>query len=561
MIDHLIFIFYIFFFLLSTIGYGLKFSFLINHNLRYLTLGWYGLIGFFIISFISLITSFFTSHNYLHNIILHIFGFILFFKLIKERKNSYELRILFILLLLLIIGAYVFKNHDDFPYYHLTYALNLSENSFIVGTGNFNHGFRTFSSLFYYHSTLYMPYVKFYLFHIGPFYILIFFNLIIIERLLKNLKLNKIDFSFFFSLLSLIFVNIVFYRISEHGTDRSAQILLLLIILLFIEIYFFEKQKEIINKKIFLLILIVVLAASMKAIYYLYLILVPLIVFKKNLIKIFIQKKNLFFSIMIVFFISLNLLIYYLNTGCFLYPAEISCIFKNAWSIPKDEVRLMSIHYEWWAKAGGGPDYASKIEKSEYIKNFIWLGNWIERYFFNKISDTLLGIIFICLTVVLSFRFFKTNKRKANKINFVVYFLLFIFLLEWFLKHPAMRYGGYVLVGLPLIVYASSLLSKFSYPKKDVYKLTIFFILISFTLYDVRNIFRINKEMNVYGYNILKSPFFYIQKVETKIIAKDVDIKINKPLNRYCWASKTPCSNDDNLKIGNFLWMKMISRK
>ena len=34
----------------------------------------------------------------------------------------------------MLIGAYVFKNHDDFPYYHLTYALNLSENSFVVGT-------------------------------------------------------------------------------------------------------------------------------------------------------------------------------------------------------------------------------------------------------------------------------------------------------------------------------------------------------------------------------------------------------------------------------------------
>jgi hypothetical protein len=57
-----------------------------------------------------------------------------------------------ILTLIFLIGAYVYKNHDDFPYYHLTYALNLSENKFIVGTGIFSHGFRTFSSLFYFHS-------------------------------------------------------------------------------------------------------------------------------------------------------------------------------------------------------------------------------------------------------------------------------------------------------------------------------------------------------------------------------------------------------------------------
>ena len=73
-----------------------------------------------------------------------------------------------------MIAAFVYKNHDDFSYYHLTYALNLSENSFIVGTGNFSHGFRTFSSLFYYHSTLFFPFIDYHLFHIGPFYILVF---------------------------------------------------------------------------------------------------------------------------------------------------------------------------------------------------------------------------------------------------------------------------------------------------------------------------------------------------------------------------------------------------
>ena len=28
----------------------------------------------------------------------------------------------------------------------------------------------------------------------------------------------------------------------------------------------------------------------------------------------------------------------------------------------------MSVHYEWWSKAGGGPGYTSQIEPEEYIK-------------------------------------------------------------------------------------------------------------------------------------------------------------------------------------------------
>ena len=235
MIDHITFIFYLYIFLFSTIGYGKKFSSLINTRLDNLNLGWYGIIGFFLISFISVITSFFFAHDIYHNSIIHIIGLFYFFIYFFKNKKKEKFKILFLLSLLLLIGAYVYKNHDDFSYYHLTYTLNLAENSFIVGTGNFSHGFRTFSSLFYYHSTLYLPYIDYFLFHIGPFYIIIFFNLIIIDRLIFNFDLNYKKKTYYFSLMSLIFINVVFYRLSEHGTDRSAQILLVLIFLLFIE--------------------------------------------------------------------------------------------------------------------------------------------------------------------------------------------------------------------------------------------------------------------------------------------------------------------------------------
>ena len=103
-----------------------------------------------------------------------------------------------------LVGAYVYKNHDDFSYYHLTYSLNLSENQFIIGTGIFSHGFRTFSSLFYYHSVLYMPLIKFYLFHIGPFFIIIFFNYIIISKIFEEYKNDKINFLYFSKISDII---------------------------------------------------------------------------------------------------------------------------------------------------------------------------------------------------------------------------------------------------------------------------------------------------------------------------------------------------------------------
>ena len=217
------------------------------------------------------------------------------------------------------------KNHDDFSYYHLTYALNLTENSFIVGTGNFSHGFRTFSSLFYYHSILFLPYIKFYLFHIGPFFILIFFNYIFIQNLVFKQKSKSSNFLYFFSLLGLIFINIVFYRIGEHGTDRSAQILLIIIFLLFIQVYYFEENKDKILNYLSLIIITMTFAASMKAIYYMYFFLLPIIFYKKKLFYLISEKKNLLFISIITLSVSINLLTYQLNTGCFLYPAVKTC--------------------------------------------------------------------------------------------------------------------------------------------------------------------------------------------------------------------------------------------
>ena len=121
----------------------------------------------------------------------------------------------------------------------------------------------------------------------------------------------------------------------------------------------------------------------------------------------------------------------------------------------------MAVHYEWWSKAGGGPGYRSEIAKEEYIKNFVWLKNWIDRHFFNKVSDPLGGIMLMTIIVIISFRFFsykKSQKFKLKNKYLFAYFFPIIFLVEWFLNHPAMRYGGYVLFAIPIFLYGSSLI-------------------------------------------------------------------------------------------------------
>ena len=220
----------------------------------------------------------------------------------------------------------------------------------------------------------------------------------------------------------------------------------------------------------------------------------------------------------------------------------------------------MATHYEWWAKAGGGPGYSSKIEREIYIKDFNWLSNWIDKHFFNKVSDTLLGIIFICFLFIFSMHYyFRKRKNKIVKFNLLFYFLPLFFLVEWFLNHPSMRYGGYVLFAIPIFLFVSNFLEKYKVDKKKLERLTLIFIILTYSVFVTRNLIRIEKEIDIYGYNLIKSPFFYIKNINSYEIYNENKFKIySTKNNQMCWASPTPCSYSKNLKVDKFLWMNLV---
>ena len=444
----------------------------------------------------------------------------------------------------------------------MTYALNLSNDSFFIGTGVLGHGFRTASSIFYYHSTLYLPLIKFYLFHSGPFLILIYFNYIVLSKIIKKFKSKSIDLVYYFSLLSLIFIDVAFYRIGEHGTDRSGQLLLLLAFVYFLELFFLEKKTEEKEKLFNYLLILIFLSASTKVLYILYLLLIPFVYFKSNFYKNYSFKKNTFLIFFLTLSLSLNLSVSFFSTGCLVYPEEKTCFNKDIpWSTEKNEVKQMKIHYEWWAKGGGGPGYSSEIKKEIYIKDFIWLNNWIERHFFNKVSDTLLGIIFIA---VLSVLFFYSNKKKyiKRKSLWIIYLIIFCLFIEWFFNHPSMRYGGYILFGLPIFFFTSRLIEQFNISKKRIYYSSIFLIILTIITFNIRNFSRLHLEINQYGYNLLKSPFFFVKDVKYEITDKTNDVKLYKTADgEMCWATPTPCTNRSSLKITNFKGFKAIIKE
>ena len=146
--------------------------------------------------------------------------------------------------------------------------------------------------------------------------------------------------------------------------------------LLIIEIIYALYKKDfdnIQNLKIFTLVIFII---SLKAFYILYLLLLlPLYYsyyqsFKSHYLII----KNLLNGYLYFYFLIFLLILssYFFNTGCLLYPVEITCFDNLSWSIPIKQVEQMNQWYQQWSKAGAAPGF--RVDNPEiYIKDFNWV--------------------------------------------------------------------------------------------------------------------------------------------------------------------------------------------
>ena len=493
---------------LSILGYGK----IINKyvlNLKDQNVGMSGIIGIFSITLIIYFLNFFIKISLVVNSVIHLIGIMFFlYYFINNRKiiKTIEIYIPLFFLLVFILFLLSAKPHDDFEYYHFSYMNYLNNEIASLGIGNFNHGFRTHSSIFYFTSSFYLPLIEDKLLHSGSIFYIIFSNLILIKKIFSKNN-SKNNFIKFLSLLAFAFINIIFYRMSEHGTDRSAQILITILIIEILEKINFKDND---NIGIYNIMILFSLIISLKAFYSVYLILVlPIIILQKN--KLNFLKTNIFNR---VFFISLTLIMFFysvnlINTGCLIYPLNISCFDELSWSIPMLEVNQMRDWYELWAKAGANPNMRVQ-NPGDYINSFNWVNNWIDMYFFNKVLDFLIAVIFIF--IVTFFIFLKKKKKKySKKIKFItIYTFILLLLFEWFINHPSLRYGGFSLFALLIFIPGAIYLSKHEYNPNIFLKRKILFITFVIIIFAARNIDRINSEIKNYNYNFLSYPSYNI---------------------------------------------------
>tara|TARA_Y200000002_G_scaffold368276_1_gene361172 strand:- start:673 stop:2298 length:1626 start_codon:yes stop_codon:yes gene_type:complete len=492
---------FVYFYLISysIIGYGILLS---NYlDIRKYSFGYLGILGLSFLLFISFGSSMIINHSYLFNLLILILGLIFFFihidKINNLKKNIYIHLVVFTLLLLFIT---ISKNHDDFSYYHFPYISILTEFSHPLGIGLLNNGFRSPSSAFFIGSMFYLPGVNIYLFHITPAFVLGFSNLILIQKIFNEENFKLLKFTNFISLISLIFINIFFYRLAEHGTDRSGMILVIISFILFIKVINLKYKDHL--SEIKFLIISLCFAITLKPFYLINIPLILLLLLYDKTKDVFL---NLFFSKTFWYCLSLIFFIIFytfINSGCLFFPLTFTCFGNLPWSMDLNSINDIKIWFELWSKAGASPNFVVD-DRIFYISDLNWIPNWIHHYFFNKVSDFLLGLLLLLIILTFVFRN-NFGKKVEKKISFLyLYILLVCFLLEWFFNHPTLRYGGYHLVFLSIFIPFSIYLTQLNIDFKTFERKAVILIFVTVIIFSFRNFDRLYDEYKKYDYNPL----------------------------------------------------------
>ena len=540
--------------LLSTIGYGLIITKIIkfeNFNYNY---GIVGILGLFGLSIISSYTHLFLPHGSTHNIIIIILGLVslIIFDNNKITKIKYTISIFVLLFICLLIA----KTNEDFGYYHLPNSLQFSQQKLQFGLGNLNHGFKHISTIFMLMSLNYLPGYEFYLYNLTNLLFLNYLVIFILKEIYLKHKNNSSISNVILSFILILFLA-KFSRLAEYGSDMSGQIIISIYIFYMLELFF--NKKITFNQKIKytkISIVLIIFAITLKFISVIYITLISLFIILAN------NKKKIFFEILnpnflIIIFLSILIFIFlnFSATGCLIYPIEKLCFAeKFKWALSRETVNYLNFHYEIWSKAGIGPNFSIE-NKEDYIIFLNWVPNWINLYFFGKFTDYIFVILSMIVVYSLFFYkeifFIKCNFKKKSKVFLYYYLALIITFLLWFFNFPTLRYAGFLVVFLLIIFpYTLFLINRINFTNKNILKKISIIFVISYSIFLMKNISRINNELKLdinEHHNFKDFPFYWIKKNEFEKI--ELNYHELYFTENSCWATPSTCIRDKNIKV------------
>ena len=492
------------------------------------------ILGFILISFISLTLNFFFPLNGLINTSILVIGIFVLFIIKKVQFEKEE--IIFIAISAIITTGlilYSTVNRPDAGLYHLPFTSMLNEHKIVFGSANIHFRFGHISIIQYVSAAN-----KNYLFDnfgiliplasIISFFVIFFFNKIYF--IFKSSK--EIDLSNIFSIFIVIFISYKINRYSSFGNDAVAHICFFYLITRLL-------SKD--NKDLHIITLISVFIFLNKSTMIISLFIPFILFFKyfdyKNL-KIFFSLPSFF----LLFWLAKNVII----SGCLVYPIEKTCFTKLNWT-DINEVKLESIQAEAWSK--GFPDRKDiTITVENFKKNFVWFDSW----FFGHGIKILKILIPYFLVSIIIFFFLGGNKNSIliSKEKFIINILLLLTFLGsilFFLKFPLFRYGySYIISFFILII----LYFKNKYSLIRVKKISKLVFIICLFIFSSKQFIRYFKNENIYNYwpeiqLLTNQKKKYLEKIKSY---EDLNIYLS---NSLCMYSKSICTNYElkNIKI------------
>jgi hypothetical protein len=515
-----------------------------------LNFGEFGILGFVIIYFVTLVVHFFYSIN---DYFIYFTYFILISYFLLNSKiffselkiGSYKFGLIFLVFILLSITN---NHHDDLYIFQLPIINYMQNFKIVFGLINLNDFIGQGHSFYEIMSFFKVPIYENRAYFLLPIIFLNFFVIYLFEKL-KEEKNYLIKYFIYFIIILLI---VRFSRSKEYGTDIPILCLLFYIQLNFLS-FLNTKNFQFFLKSILASIFCIILKLyGITSLFYL-LAFIPIL--KKDIFKIFEKKRILIFFTSILL---LTLVKNFIVSGCLFYPISKTCFDKKniSWAVSKEVAQKRNEFYN--AQVKGWRAYTKNINGGEFINAKDYLESNTSERIKGLLSDKdfekiLTGLMLPILLILVSI-FFK-EKIKINKINIssniLIILFLFIPLLIWLTSFPQSRYGYFSYISF-IIFYISFYYFKIG---KFNHKFVVSTFSILLILLITKNILRIKNEISVNIYNDQNYP---IKKFRSDDYAvKYIDnIEFNFPLNSFMECSNIPMLCMSNIDMINTVSIK-----
>lgn len=517
-------------FYLSLKGLGFFFSKILFGDEFDINPSIYALFSLPIIFFLVTTIHLFTRLNPVINLIIILFGLLVYFLKVKKSEN-----IIFysIIIFILSIQFYGHNVNEDYGYYHLPYIINFISDKIIIGlyhlsmVQGYNSAWLNTSAFFY------LPFFNDKTIHFANS--VLFFSLLIFYFGYLFNKKNLLNFpiSTLYSLLALTFFITKNSRLNSFGVDVPGHIYASVVLFLFIN--FFENKDFLNKKKIFYLLSIFSIFCIFIKLSYAPFILFPIIcLFYEK----YVLDKKIFTIILIFGFSWVVQQISY--TSCVVFPVEFTCFKSLSWYsknfIADAAFGLEIINKSHW-------QYEGNLSDNEYIKNFNWLNTWFKRNFI-ELLENIMTYLFPCILLLIYSLKKKSKIVDFNRSNIIKILLLIsipisLGFLIWFTKAPVVRYGIFYINSLIFIIFLFIFHNVVFNNFDRKFIISILLISVSFNL--LKNLNRIIKIEDYNDY-----PFPKITKIiyETK---KVEEFNLNSPIpqgnieSTVCWNTPVYC--------------------